>query len=76
MMFALGCIQALECHSNTCPTGVATQDPELMKGLDPGDKSFRVARFQHETVKSAIDLMASAGLAHPDDVMPQAGSGH
>ena len=68
MMFALGCIQALECHANTCPTGVATQDPELMKGLDPGDKSIRVARFQHETVKSAIDLMASAGIAHPDDV--------
>lgn len=68
MMFALGCIQALECHSNTCPTGVATQNPDLMKGLVPKEKSIRVARFQHETVKSAMDLMASAGLAHPDDV--------
>jgi hypothetical protein len=68
MMFALGCIQALECHANTCPTGVATQNPNLMKGLIPEDKSIRVARFQHETVKSAMDLMASAGLAHPDDV--------
>jgi glutamate synthase domain-containing protein 2 len=68
MMFALGCIQALECHANTCPTGIATQDPELMKGLVPEEKSVRVARFQHETVKAAIDLMASAGLAHPDDV--------
>ena len=68
MMFALGCIQALECHSNTCPTGVATQNPDLMKGLVPEEKSVRVARFQHETVKSAVDLMASAGLAHPDDV--------
>jgi glutamate synthase domain-containing protein 2 len=68
MMFALGCIQALECHANTCPTGVATQNPELMKGLVPEEKSVRVARFQHETVKSAMDLMASAGLAHPDDV--------
>lgn len=68
MMFALGCIQALECHANTCPTGVATQDPNLMKGLVPEEKSVRVARFQHETVKSAMDLMASAGLAHPDDV--------
>lgn len=68
MMFALGCIQALECHNNTCPTGVATQNPDLMKGLVPEEKSIRVARFQHETVKSAMDLMASAGLAHPDDV--------
>ncbi|WP_293895627.1 FMN-binding glutamate synthase family protein [Flavobacterium sp.] len=68
MMFALGCIQALECHANTCPTGVATQNPQLMKGLVPEEKSIRVARFQEETVKSAMDLMASAGLAHPDDV--------
>lgn len=68
MMFALGCIQALECHANTCPTGVATQNPDLMKGLVPEEKSVRVARFQHETVKSAVDLMSSAGLAHPDDV--------
>lgn len=68
MMFALGCIQALECHANTCPTGVATQDPKLTKGLVPEEKSVRVARFQHETVKSAMELMASAGLDHPDKV--------
>jgi glutamate synthase domain-containing protein 2 len=68
MMFALGCIQALECHANTCPTGVATQNPDLMKGLVPEEKSVRVARFQHETVKSAMDLMASAGIDHPDKV--------
>jgi len=68
MMFALGCIQALECHNNTCPTGVATQDPRLVKGLVPEEKSVRVYRFQHETVKSAMDLMASAGINHPDDV--------
>ena len=68
MMFALGCIQALECHANTCPTGVATQDPKLVKGLVPEEKSVRVARFQFETVKSAMDLMASAGIAHPDQV--------
>ncbi len=68
MMFALGCIQALECHANTCPTGVATQDPSLVKGLVPEQKSVRVARFQYETVKSAMDLLASAGIAHPDEV--------
>lgn len=68
MMFALGCIQALECHTNTCPTGVATQNPDLMRGLVPEEKSVRVANFQHETVKSAVELMASAGINHPDGV--------
>lgn len=68
MMFALGCIQALECHANTCPTGVATQDPKLVKGLVPEQKSVRVARYQHETVKSAMELIASAGIDHPDNV--------
>lgn len=72
MMFALGCIQALECHSNTCPTGVATQNPKLAKGLVPEEKSIRVARFQQETVKSAVELMASAGIHHPDDVQRDA----
>lgn len=68
MMFALGCIQALECHANTCPTGIATQDPTLVKGLVAQEKKIRVARFQEETVKSAMELMASAGLRHPDEV--------
>lgn len=68
MMFALGCIQALECHANTCPTGVATQDPRLVKGLVPEEKSIRVARYQHETVKAAMELIASAGIDHPDNV--------
>ncbi len=52
MMFALGCIQALRCNTNRCPTGVATQDPDLVRGLHVGDKSARVARFHRETVKS------------------------
>lgn len=68
MMMALGCIQALECHANTCPTGVATQDPDLVKGLVPQEKSVRVAQYQKETVHSALELMASAGLHHPNEV--------
>jgi glutamate synthase domain-containing protein 2 len=66
MMLALGCIQALECNNNKCPTGVATQDPKLYKGLDVADKRVRIANFQHETVKAAVELMAAAGLDHPD----------
>lgn len=65
MMFALGCIQALECNMNTCPTGVATQDPSLMKGLVVEDKTVRVFNFHRLTVASAIELLGAAGLRHP-----------
>ncbi|HEU4716636.1 MAG TPA: FMN-binding glutamate synthase family protein [Bacteroidia bacterium] len=65
MMLALGCIQALECNTNTCPTGVATQDKSLMKGLVVDDKKVRVMNFHNETVKSAVELMAAAGIDKP-----------
>jgi glutamate synthase domain-containing protein 2 len=68
MMFALGCIQALECNNNTCPTGVATQDKSLMKGLVVEDKKTRVANFQRQTVSSAIQMIGAAGLRHPGDI--------
>ncbi|WP_236977842.1 FMN-binding glutamate synthase family protein [Membranihabitans maritimus] len=61
MMLALGCIQALECNKNTCPTGVATQDPELVAGLKVPDKVQRVANFHKETVHNFVELMAAAG---------------
>ena len=63
MMMALGCIQALECNTNHCPTGVATQDKSLQKGLVVSDKKVRVANFHNETVKSAVELMAAAGIS-------------
>ncbi len=66
MMLALGCIQALECNTNNCPTGVATQNPNLVKGLVVKDKKVRVANFQSETVKSAMELMGAAGVDHPN----------
>lgn len=65
MMMALGCIQALECNKNTCPTGVATQDPELVQGLVVEDKKVRVANFQKHTVESFVELIAAAGLDNP-----------
>ena len=68
MMFALGCIQALECNRNTCPTRIATQDPNLYNGLDVNLKSHRVSRYHHETVKNALELIAASGLSHPDEV--------
>jgi glutamate synthase domain-containing protein 2 len=68
MMMALGCIQALQCHKNTCPTGVATQNPKYTKGLVVEDKKVRVARYHIETVKSAVELMCAAGIDHPDKI--------
>ena len=68
MMLALGCIQALECNKNTCPTGVATQRPELVKGLVAADKKVRVAQFHQETITAFVELLAAAGLTHPDQI--------
>ena len=70
MMFAIGCIQALRCNTNKCPTGVATQDPALMHGLVVGDKSERVARYHKETVKSFLDVLGATGLHAPQDLKP------
>ncbi|MDA8693214.1 FMN-binding glutamate synthase family protein [Saprospiraceae bacterium] len=68
MMMAVGCIQALECNHNTCPTGVATQNPKLVKGLVVEDKKVRVANYHRETVKSFVELMAASGLDHLDKI--------
>ena len=65
MMMALGCIQALECNKNTCPTGVATQNPQLVKGLVIDDKKVRVANYHKHTVESFVELLAAAGIDNP-----------
>ena len=68
MMLALGCIQALECNKNTCPTGVATQDPYFMKGLVVEDKKERVAAYHKNTVGSFVELLSCAGLEKPEQI--------
>lgn len=68
MMMALGCIQALECNKNTCPTGVATQDPYFMKGLVVDDKKQRVANFHKNTVESFVELMGAMGIDNPEKI--------
>lgn len=70
MMFALGCIQAQQCNTNTCPTGVATQDPDLVKGLVIDDKAVRVANFQKNTVRAFTEILAAAGLDEPHQLRP------
>lgn len=70
MMFALGCIQALRCNDNTCPTGVATQSAALERGLVVPDKATRVYRYQHDTVEAMVEVICAAGLTHPDQLRP------
>ncbi|WP_127716372.1 FMN-binding glutamate synthase family protein [Halobacteriovorax sp. HLS] len=65
MMLALGCIQALLCNNNKCPTGVATQDPSLAKGLDPDDKGVRVANYHKSTIDSVHELLCASKTPHP-----------
>ncbi|MBV1888321.1 MAG: FMN-binding glutamate synthase family protein [Urechidicola sp.] len=68
MMLAVGCIQALKCNTNTCPTGVATQNKALMKGLVVEDKAERTMNYQHETVYSFLELVAACGLNSPHEI--------
>ena len=70
MMLALGCIQALKCNTNRCPTGVTSQDPLLVRGLVPEDKAAKVANFHHELLGSVGELMGAMGIEHPDDLKP------
>lgn len=64
-MFALGCIQALKCNKNTCPTGVTTHDPRLQRGLNPAEKSVRVANFVDKMRKDVGIIAHSCGVPHP-----------
>jgi len=68
MMMALGCIQALVCNTNKCPTGVATQDKWLMSGLVVDDKKHRVSNYHQDTIESAVELAAAAGLGSPHQI--------
>ena len=63
-MFSLGCIQALRCHSNTCPTGVTTHDPRLQRGLVVEDKARRVAAYCRNMNREIEMIAHSCGLRH------------
>lgn len=70
-MFALGCIQSMSCHTDRCPTGIATQNPHRWKHLDPADKAARVRNFHDNTLRALRDLLCAAGLVHPSDLGPE-----
>ncbi|MBC2603007.1 FMN-binding glutamate synthase family protein [Puniceicoccus vermicola] len=67
-MLAVGCIQAQRCDTNNCPTGVATQKPELIRGLVVEEKYRRVANFHRNTIKATMELMASCGVEKLEDL--------
>jgi glutamate synthase domain-containing protein 2 len=69
-MFSLGCVQSMRCHTDTCPTGIATQSLARQRGLVIPDKAERVARFQSATLDALHDIVVAAGLQSPDQFTP------
>jgi glutamate synthase domain-containing protein 2 len=67
-MFAVGCIQAQACHTDKCPTGVATQDPIRQRALVVPDKAQRVANYHRNNLHALAELLQAAGLTHPDQL--------
>ncbi|MBF8660253.1 MULTISPECIES: FMN-binding glutamate synthase family protein [Pseudomonas] len=67
-MFAIGCIQSQSCHTNKCPTGVATQDPLRQRALVVPDKAERVLNFHRNTLRALAEMLAAAGLEHPSQL--------
>ena len=70
-MFAIGCIQSQSCHTNKCPTGVATQDSLRQRALVVPDKAERVASFHRNTLHALAEMLAAAGLEHPAELKPK-----
>ena len=64
-MIAIGCIQAQQCHTNHCPTGVATQHPWLVRGLDPTLKAARLANYILTLRRDVLALSHACGAPHP-----------
>jgi glutamate synthase domain-containing protein 2 len=70
-MFAIGCIQSQSCHTNKCPTGVATQDALRQRALVVPEKAERVASFHRNTLHALAEMLAAAGLDHPTELKPK-----
>jgi len=67
-LMAIGCIQAQRCHTNHCPTGIATQSAWLSRGLDPTSKSARLANYVMTLRKDLLSLSHACGVHHPSEV--------
>ncbi|MEV5986308.1 FMN-binding glutamate synthase family protein [Streptomyces sp. NPDC052051] len=64
-MLSIGCIQSQKCHTDTCPTGIATQNAWLARGLDPASKATRAAVYLRTLRKELLKVSAAVGVAHP-----------
>jgi len=71
MLFAVGCIQALRCDTNRCPSGIATQDPHRNRAVDVELRQQHVANYHAATVRSFLDLVGAMGLDHPNQLGPE-----
>jgi glutamate synthase domain-containing protein 2 len=69
-MLSLGCIQARECNNNTCPVGIATQNPKLVSGLDPTEKSVRVYNYHKAVIHEVREVLGAMGLTSVDQLKP------
>ena len=67
-MFAVGCIQARDCASSRCPSGVATMDPKRYRVIDVEDRATRVFNFHKNSVEAVAEMLESAGLQHPSQL--------
>tara|TARA_B100000686_G_scaffold200187_1_gene207076 strand:+ start:3896 stop:5329 length:1434 start_codon:yes stop_codon:yes gene_type:complete len=69
-MFSIGCIMAMKCHTDRCPSGVATHDPDLQKALKPHDKKDQVRNYVHRIKEEASVIAHSCGVKHVRDLNP------
>jgi glutamate synthase domain-containing protein 2 len=69
-LFSLGCIQSLSCHTDRCPTGVTTQDPTRARALVVPHKIERVYNYHRATLQALAEVLAAAGLEHPQELRP------
>ena len=70
MMFAVGCIQAMRCHTGKCPTGVTTQNKKRQAAIDVNTKGLHVKNYHEATIKSFLNLVGAIGVDHPDQLTP------
>ena len=70
-MLAIGCIQSQKCHTDECPTGVATQNKWLERGLDPTDKGVRCGNYILAMRREMLKLCEAIGVAHPGLITPE-----
>lgn len=70
-LFTVGCIQARRCHTNTCPTGVTTQDPKRMSAIIVKEKGQAVRHYHDATIQSLLNLLGAMGLEKPEDLTPE-----